>query len=1062
MNKITIVKGEYLQDVAKGVIKQIDATKNNLLIKHLCIVPDRFSLITEKLIFDVLGISSTLNISVLGINKLAKQIIKQAGLNCLYISDEESKMLVRRAMQKTKKDFVCFSKNITYGVCEEVQKTLSQIKSSGIGVSAFEAIEVSEPGLCAKLHDLAIIYAEYQNLLGERMDAPQILNVFASLIENQNFFENTKFYFIGFDSLTSQGYEILKRLSKKSEVTVGALCPNKKDNAYIYDTELLTRLRQICEKENIQKQELEIISSLNSEKQALSHNLFCYKPRRKVEENNYVQIYESSDMSDEVMFVAKKICELTKNQGYRYRDICICADASYYPLIRNHLEECDIVYFDDQSYNLENSLVAKFVENILDLRENGFKQEDILKFLYINFLGQDKNLVCDAINKVNEFGVFGKGINCLTEVLGEQFEALVSQVQKIQTKATISDFCQNIIDILELVEAKQKTEQLAEMFKQQNNIFLEKVYLQVYDKLENCLLMLEQYIGDEQINISDFSFLFCSGLKTIEIRSVPMSVDCVFVGDSSESFYSDHKVLFVIGANEGVLPMQTLDSGLVSDKDIDTVSKFVTIEPSVKIVNKRNKFKLYDLLLLPQDKLYITYKNMMADGKTCLVSNFVENIFSTYQNFKKIELDTDDIFYIDKQKNIQNLCFNNPNEYFANININNQNVQNALILKNALESKKCLKMHNYLQKNTILNAKRLFFANSSTKVSQIESYYSCPFAHFLKYGIKLKEQKTSEIKANYFGNFLHRFSQIFIQKNKGKLGCLDDEKIKKQTTEIIEWLCKNEFEILQNPENKFTKNLLIQESIRFAEFINLEQSHSKFKPTKLEQYFGAKQGTSIKINVQNENYDIVGIVDRIDEYDDHFRIIDYKTGSLGSDAASYDSLFYGKKIQIFVYLKATEALLGKKCFGVFYLPISNAYNKEGEGHYKMKGFFVEDEKLICAADDSLTRETPKSRFFEAELSTGKTTKGFKLLSRVKKFMQKQELEAMTNYAIKLVENAIQEICDGNIEVSPFDKACDFCEFKNLCRVEILENKTRKKIYDKITSETFVEVQNGEN
>ena len=128
----------------------------------------------------------------------------------------------------------------------------------------------------------------------------------------------------------------------------------------------------------------------------------------------------------------------------------------------------------------------------------------------------------------------------------------------------------------------------------------------------------------------------------------------------------------------------------------------------------------------------------------------------------------------------------------------------------------------------------------------------------------------------------------------------------------------------------------------------------------------------------------------------------------------------------------------------------------------MKGFFVEDEKLICAADDSLTRETPKSRFFEAELSTGKTTKGFKLLSRVKKFMQKQELEAMTNYAIKLVENAIQEICDGNIEVSPFDKACDFCEFKNLCRVEILENKTRKKIYDKITSETFVEVQNGEN
>jgi hypothetical protein len=61
-----------------------------------------------------------------------------------------------------------------------------------------------------------------------------------------------------------------------------------------------------------------------------------------------------------------------------------------------------------------------------------------------------------------------------------------------------------------------------------------------------------------------------------------------------------------------------------------------------------------------------------------------------------------------------------------------------------------------------------------------------------------------------------------------------------------------------------------------------------------------------------------------------------------------------------------------------------------------------------------------------------------------------------------VENAIAEICDGNIEVSPFEKSCEFCEFKTLCMVEILQDKTRKKIYEKITSKTFEEVQNGEN
>jgi hypothetical protein len=117
---------------------------------------------------------------------------------------------------------------------------------------------------------------------------------------------------------------------------------------------------------------------------------------------------------------------------------------------------------------------------------------------------------------------------------------------------------------------------------------------------------------------------------------------------------------------------------------------------------------------------------------------------------------------------------------------------------------------------------------------------------------------------------LHRFSQIFINKNKSALGALDDSTIQKQATDIVEWLCQNEFQILQTTDNKFTKSLLVQEATRFANFINLEQSHSAFKPTKLEQYFGKKAGTEIKISVQNQNYDIVGIVDRIDEYEDNF------------------------------------------------------------------------------------------------------------------------------------------------------------------------------------------------
>ena len=156
-------------------------------------------------------------------------------------------------------------------------------------------------------------------------------------------------------------------------------------------------------------------------------------------------------------------------------------------------------------------------------------------------------------------------------------------------------------------------------------------------------------------------------------------------------------------------------------------------------------------------------------------------------------------------------------------------------------------------------------------------------------------------------------------------------------------------------------------------------------------------------------------------------------------------------------------MLGKKCFGVFYLPISNAYSKTKESHYKMKGFFVDNEQLVNSADNSLSQENPKSRFFEAELSTAKSVKGFKLVGRNKKHMSEKTLENMTKYAISLVENAIKEINEGNIDVSPYDGACEYCQYKNICGEKLCGNIIRKKPKDiTISREQFEEDQNGNN
>lgn len=49
--------------------------------------------------------------------------------------------------------------------------------------------------------------------------------------------------------------------------------------------------------------------------------------------------------------------------------------------------------------------------------------------------------------------------------------------------------------------------------------------------------------------------------------------------------------MFVIGATDS-LPSYISDCGVITDKDIDEIKISAKIEPTVRMINRRNKFKL--------------------------------------------------------------------------------------------------------------------------------------------------------------------------------------------------------------------------------------------------------------------------------------------------------------------------------------------------------------------------------------------------------------------------------------------------------------------------------------
>ena len=51
-----------------------------------------------------------------------------------------------------------------------------------------------------------------------------------------------------------------------------------------------------------------------------------------------------------------------------------------------------------------------------------------------------------------------------------------------------------------------------------------------------------------------------------------------------------------------------------------------------------------------------------------------------------------------------------------------------------------------------------------TSVSRLETYMSCPFSYYLKYGLKISEKEKLEVKTVDTGSFMHEVIDEFFKR----------------------------------------------------------------------------------------------------------------------------------------------------------------------------------------------------------------------------------------------------------------------------------------------------------
>lgn len=1022
------VNNEYIF----SLLKNRDKNKN-----HIVIAPDRCQFNIEKRLFDETGEKCFFDVNVISLSRLSRQIIKNSTQNVL--TKQSGVALVKKILKDNKDKLSVFSKAINYmGFADTLFKTICFYKSCFVLPNDI-FVSDSMDYYNLKQKDIKLVYSEYEKYLqNEFTDSFNQLKLCADMI-NSEMFNDTVFYFVEFDDFTRAMYEIIIKLARFSHSIYLTCLYGKDNNNYnIYNNKVYYDLIDLFSIEGLNYSINKLQGFDNEIKRSLSTNLFSYNPQTIDLSNTNINIKAFDNIKDEVKFVLADIYSkiLYKQGSLSDYALVVPSLSTYKKNLVEELKKYDMPYYLDESVSAINNAVIRLLFNIAKIVLGDYRLFDFSCVIKSTILNFDYNSVCEYDNYLRRIGAIAD--MCLNEestedqCLKEFILFIKSLRENIHNDGTYQDFVDIMNSICEYIKGRSSE------YQSKLNAIDSRVFSQVCNKIDSINRDIINVFGDVVVKIDEFIDVYRAYYESATISMPPITSDTLFIADFESSYLSKFDYLYILGNNEGVLPSQKLDNGLITDDELAKLPNAKKLTPTVAMLNARKVIKLYDLIFKYNKVLELSYVNGNHEGKMYqnnLIQSLVKIGNVDVKNYSPM-LDVINNSYAIVDDN--NVVFNNLTKKIARENVISYLSAWKTYNHQISYREVCSSIYNVLDdvsKNIVddmgqyhampnLTEDNLFLKVCKTSVSQIESFNRCPYIHFVKYGLRLSENINSKLKPNQIGSIIHEVLSsivpIIIKKT------LSNDDIKIQARSLLDKELQKEIfrEMVDNIDNTYVIKSLYRELDRIVEALIREIEASQFVPTHYEYRFD----NSLEIN----GIKIKGFIDRIDSKDNGFIIIDYKTGD--NQFKDYNDVYSGKKLQLLIYAKAYQMISGKEPRGVFYLPISNAFG-DGKG-YRFNGVMLNTEENFVDLDRGLA----DSDYSSPIVNIQRNAKGKIKESDYYKSMclSREDFDYLLNFAIKQVSVSIDKILAGEINPYPLKDAksvCLYCEYKALCGYE---------------------------
>lgn len=1104
---------------------------------YFIIVPEQFTMQTQRDLVELHPNHGILNIDILSFMRLAYRVFEeQGGMKRTILEDTGKSMLVRRVITEKKEELQIF-KNYAHkpGYVSEIKSLLSEFYQYDVKDDVIQQmleLTKKDPMLQRKLEDMQVIYHGFEEQLADKyITTEEILDALIQQLDQTELLRDATLAFDGFTGFTPVQYRLLEKLMGMCENIWVTVTIDPKENPAMQREEIslfhlsrqtIDKLTEIAgnrgvpiEKEIALGEQVPYRFRNSMQLACLEHNLFRFSLtpyEQYIEAHNKnegecahdIRLYAAKDIQGEVDFTLREMAKLIREEGYRYRDIAIVTGdmETYGRILDKACKRGNIPCFIDYKKDIGKNPLVEYLRTVIQLFQKDFDYESMFRFLRCGLVDVEMENVDKMENHVLELGIRGfkkwdtewcKRHKSKVMEEGEEQEyfallnenrtlvvEMLEQAREVFKKKTqtVECYTRALHDLMVKQQIYHKLQAYKEKFEEQGEMLLAKEYDQVYELVLGIFDKLVQLLGDEKVTLQEYSELLETGFAEVKVGLIPPGVEQVVVGDIERTRLKDIKALFFLGVNEGIVPSVSSKGGILSDMEREKLAQNqITLAPTPRETAFTQQFYFYLNMTKPNQKLFLTYHKADQEGKAAMPSSLVRSVRRIFLNLpveeeKRICLDAE----LTEEEMEQMLGVDYGKAYVLDGMREVENTQLAdwwKELYSFYSSKEEWKEDRELwirgvgfdnQENNLSKqvANALYGKEMKNSVTRVERYAACAYAHFLQYGLQLRERYEYHFGNVDFGNVFHRVLRIF-PKELEKSGTSWREATREQMDLVVE---KCLLEVTTDYENAILESneqavYLVERMERMLKrtmWALAEQlKQGKFEPKGYELHFETMDGlASTKMDLgEDRMLRLQGQIDRMDllEEEDkvYVKVVDYKTGQMKFDIVN---LYYGLQMQLVVYLNAAmdlekEKYKGKEILpaGIFYYNIDDPVVERASEEkvdaallkeLKMNGLVNDDVHVVSMLDQAFgngEQLNPSVKSWVIPVDT--VSSG--AYGRNAKVASKDNFQVMSEYAKERIKNNAVEILDGTVEVNPYQKgkntACDYCAYAAVCNFD---------------------------